>query len=66
MFQRTVIEKKKTYILFLATSFQKFCHLRENVEKYGRTGQARDDNITWHMCIAWWITKATETHSVYI
>jgi len=66
MFQRTVVEKMKTHILFLATFFQKFCHLRDNVEKYGRSGQATDDNITWHMCIACWMTKATETSSEYI
>jgi hypothetical protein len=30
------------------------------VEKYGRTGQATDDNITWQMLFACWIAKATD------
>jgi hypothetical protein len=33
------------------------------VEKYGRAGQATDDNIIWRMRFACWITKATDTHS---
>jgi hypothetical protein len=45
MFQITVTEKKKTRVLFMATFFQKFCHLRANVEKYGRSGQATDDSV---------------------
>jgi hypothetical protein len=35
------------------------------VEKYGRTGQATDDNIIRCMRFACWITKATDTHSEY-
>ena len=29
--------------------------------KYGRAGQATDDNIIQRMCFACWITKATDT-----
>jgi formylmethanofuran dehydrogenase subunit E-like metal-binding protein len=29
----------------------------------GKARQATDDNITRRMRLAWWITKATETHS---
>jgi endonuclease III len=36
------------------------------VEKYGRAGQATDDNVIRHMRIACWITKATDTHSEYV
>jgi hypothetical protein len=36
------------------------------VEKYGRAGQATVENIIWPMTIAWWITKATDTHSEYV
>jgi hypothetical protein len=36
------------------------------VEKYGRAGQATDDNITRLMRIAYWITKATNTDSEYV
>jgi hypothetical protein len=44
----------------------KLCCLWDNVEKYGTARQATDDNIIWHMCIACWITKATNTHSKYV
>jgi hypothetical protein len=38
------------------------------VEKYGRAGQATDDNtrIIWRMRFACWITKATDTHTEYV
>jgi len=36
------------------------------VEKYRGDGQATDDNIIWHMCIACWIPKATDTLSEYV
>ena len=39
----------------------KQCRLRDNVEKYGRAGQATDDNIIRRMRFACWITKATNT-----
>ena len=37
--------------------------LLDNVEKYGRVGQATDDNIIRRMRFACWIDKTTETHS---
>jgi hypothetical protein len=36
------------------------------VEKYDRDGQATDDTIIRRMRIAWWISKATDTHSEYV
>ena len=36
------------------------------MEKYGRAGQATDDNIIRRMRFACWITKATDTHSEYV
>jgi len=36
------------------------------LEKYCGAGQARDDNIIRCMLFAWWINKATETHSEYV
>jgi len=33
------------------------------VEKYDR---ATDDNITWHVRFAYWVTEATDTHSEYV
>jgi hypothetical protein len=35
------------------------------VEKYGRARQATVNNVIGGMRIAYWITKATETHSEY-
>jgi hypothetical protein len=36
------------------------------VEKYGRAGQATDDNIIRRMRFTCWITKATDTQSEYV
>jgi len=36
------------------------------VEKYGTSRGATDDNKIRCMCFAWWVTKATETHSEYL
>ena len=36
------------------------------MEKYGRAGQATDDDIIRHMRIACWITKPTDIHSEYV
>jgi hypothetical protein len=35
------------------------------MEKYGTAGQATDDNMIRRMHFAYWITKATDTHSEY-
>ena len=45
---------------------RKSCCLCDNVEKYSRGGQAIDGNIIQRMRIAYWITKATSTHSEYV
>jgi hypothetical protein len=45
---------------------RKPCRLWNNVEKYGRAGQATDGNTIRHMRFACWINKATETHSEYV
>jgi hypothetical protein len=36
------------------------------MEKYGRAGQATDDNIIRRMRIACWVTKDTNTDSEYV
>jgi hypothetical protein len=33
---------------------------------YGTTRQAADGNIIWRMGIAWWVPKATDTHTEYV
>jgi len=58
-------ENQNTTYLFIKFP-PKFCCLYGNVEKYGRAEQATDDNITRCVSIAWWIPKATDTHSDYI
>jgi len=35
-------------------------------EKYCRDRQATNDNITWHICVACCLPKATDTHSEYV
>ena len=61
VFQTTVVDKIKTYILCSTTFSLKSCRLRDNVEKYGTAGQATDNNIIRYMRFACWITKATDT-----
>jgi hypothetical protein len=36
------------------------------VEKYGKAGQATDDDIIRRLRIACWITNATSTHSEHV
>ena len=45
MFQTKVVEDIRTHILYSRAFFKKLCHLRDNVEKYCRMGQATDDNM---------------------
>jgi hypothetical protein len=48
-------------ILFLS------CCLWNNEGKYYIAGQATDDCMAYvHMCIAFWISKATNTHAQYV
>ena len=65
MVQIIVVDKIKTHILRYFF-FRKSHHLYDNVEKYGRDGHARDDNIIRRMRFACWITKATDTPSEYV
>ena len=62
--QTKVAKKIKIHISHSITSFQKWCCGRGNVEKYVETDipQMR----MWCMCIACWITKATNTYSKYV
>ena len=39
--------------------------LRVNVKKYGRARQATDDNTIRCILFAWWMTKTTNTHSLF-
>jgi hypothetical protein len=46
--------------------FRKSCRLCDDVEKQGRAGGAKDDNIVRNMRIACWIPKATNTDLEYV
>jgi hypothetical protein len=61
MFQTKFVEKIKTHILCSVTCSRKAFRLWDNVEKYGRSRQATDDNTIRRMRFACCITKAT-TH----
>jgi hypothetical protein len=68
MFRAKVVEKIKTHILCSIPVF--FPENRVFYEimggKYGRTGQATDDNIIRRMRIAFWMAEATNTLSEYV
>ena len=54
MFQAKVVEKIRTDVLWSVTSsfyFRKSCRLWDNVEKYSRTGQVTDENMTYAHCM---------------
>jgi hypothetical protein len=38
------------------------CRLYDNLEEYGRAGQATKDNIIWRVRFACWLTKTTDAH----
>jgi len=66
MFQTKVLQKIKTHITCSVHSSWKSCRLWDNLEKYCRTGQATDDNITRLMHFGCFVTKATDAHSEYV
>ena len=59
-------ENQSPYFTFIFFSFNKSCRLWDYVEKWGRAGEATDDNTIPLMPFACWITNATNTHSEYI
>ena len=48
IFQITVVERIKIHNICSLTFFRKSSHLWDNVEKYGETIQATDNNDTAH------------------
>ena len=67
IFQITFAVKIKTFIfMFSNFSPQKSCRLWDNVEKHVTARQSTEVNIIQRMCIACWMTKATDTNSEYI
>ena len=58
---RSFRENQNTYLMFDKFFWKLFC-LWDNVEKFDKAREATHNNIIWHMRIACWITKATNTH----
>jgi len=50
MLQITFIEEIKIQIFCSVLGFRKSCRLWDNVEEYGRAGQAKDDNRVHEHC----------------
>ena len=63
MFRTEVVEKIETH-LFLITFFFKSWHLRDMWKNMVQSN--RPTMTIWRMRIAFWITKATNTHSQYV
>ena len=62
--QTKVVKEIKKSILCSITFPQISCLLRDNVEKYGKAREAKDDNIIWRMRFACQVTKTRiQTHS---
>jgi hypothetical protein len=59
-----VVRKIRKHFMF-NNFFPKLCRFSDNVEKYGRVGEATYDNIIWHMYFACRTTKATDTCTVF-
>jgi len=51
MFHTKVVEKNKTHILCSVALFRSSCRSLDNVEKNGRAGEARDDNMAHAHCM---------------
>jgi hypothetical protein len=67
MFQTNFVEEIKTRLVFSNYFFPpKLCRLWDNERKYGRAGQATDDNIIRRMRIACRVTKGTDAHTEYV
>jgi hypothetical protein len=58
-------ENQNTLFLFHKI-FPENCALYEIMRKNNRARQTTDDNITWRMRFACWITKVPDTHSEYV
>jgi hypothetical protein len=51
--------------MFSKTFFPKSLHLRDNLEKYSRAGQAVDSKMR-HICIVFLLPKVTNAHVDYV
>jgi len=70
MFEMKVVEKPEKHIFLFNNYFlpeNRAIHdiMWKNIVGQGRAGQGRPP-MTWTMNIAYWIPKATNTHSEYV
>jgi hypothetical protein len=56
-------ENQTTHFMFNNSPPRKSCRLGDIVEKYRSVGQATGDNIKRSMRLAYWVPKATNTHT---
>jgi len=63
MFQKKVVEKINTQILHVQSFLSPENPAIYKVEKYGTARQATDENMKRRMRFAWWVIKATQTHT---
>jgi hypothetical protein len=64
-FQTKAVEKIKIHFSFSTIPFSKIVPFMRQCAKYRTARLAMDDNIIRRMRIAYWIPKATNTHSEY-
>ena len=56
-FSQKNVAEKMTHILYSVTFSRKSCRLWDNVAKYGRAGEAKDDNMIRRMRLTCWMTR---------
>jgi hypothetical protein len=59
---RQKLWRKSKHTCYVNNFSQNSCHIWDNVEKYFTAVQATDENIIWHMSIAFFVTKATNMY----
>jgi len=64
MFQAKVVEKIKTHILY--SIFFLLNHTIYEIMWKNTVEPGRPQMTMWHMCIACWISEATNTHQEYV
>ena len=63
---QSYIQNQNTHFIVNNFFFRKSCCLWDNVAKYRTAGLVTDNSIIGRMCIASWITEATDIHSEYV
>ena len=66
MFRTKLYKNLKTLFVFINVFFSENRNVYEIMLKNIIAPDVTDDNIVRHMRFAWWINKATDTHSEYV